>query len=90
MSIIKNSMKKLKEGKQIVYSNLNRITNKSPFFVKIIISSWISFIILKKFYMNNLFVYNQAAIQNSLIIIGIMTFIFYFLIESLLIFIKKI
>jgi len=87
---IKNSLKEINRYRKITYSKLNWTIWKNTFLSKIIIASWFSFVLLKSTYFKHLFVYNQADVYNSLIIIGIITFLLYFLLESILNIIKKI
>jgi len=86
---IKKSLKTIGRYKSLVYSKLNHTISKNSFLSKIIIASWFSFVILKNVYFSHLFVYSQATIYNSLIILSVFTFLFYFLLENILTFIKK-
>jgi len=73
---------KFKEMKQKIENSANKITS-NWLLTKLIISLWISFIIVKKFFISNLFIYNQSNLYWIITLVWILTILLYFTLNQI-------
>jgi len=73
-------------------NNIEKMANKITSMwaiTKIIISIWLSFLIIKTTYVQTLFIYNQADVDKILIYVWLLAFILYFILDQLISLLKS-